>query len=148
MDSEIKISVPSSSDGSKIAFGNPTVPMLLESVLGRVVVLVLTERPFIDDGTVARVVKKAGGDPWLRQNEKIPERQKKKTNLEDEPSPKVDTSHFLRAIRKTWGKGEGGGENNEAEDGRKGKTRGEPHGARKECGRVGGEEASGSIGFI
>lgn len=78
MDSEIKISVPSSSDGSKIAFGNPTVPMLLESVLGRVVVLVLTERPFIDDGTVARVVKKAGGDPWLRENEKIPERQKKK----------------------------------------------------------------------
>jgi len=62
------MNIPCISDGGKIAFGDPSVPMVLEDVLGRVVVLVLTERPFVDDGIVTCIVKKAGGNPRLRQD--------------------------------------------------------------------------------
>lgn len=62
------MNIPCVSDSGKIVLGDPSVPVILENVLGRVVVLVLTERPFVDDTTVTCIVKKAGGDPRLRQD--------------------------------------------------------------------------------
>lgn len=42
---------------SDIAFGDPRVPVIDKGVVGRVVILILAEGPFIDDTIVARVLE-------------------------------------------------------------------------------------------
>jgi hypothetical protein len=57
--------VPSSCNSLKVPFGYPGVPMLLERQLRRVFVLILPERPLVDDSRVSSVVEYAWGDPGL-----------------------------------------------------------------------------------
>lgn len=57
--------VPCSSDGSEVAFSDPSVPVVLQNAERGVVVLVLAKRPFIDNGGITSVVKYAWSDPGL-----------------------------------------------------------------------------------
>jgi hypothetical protein len=57
--------VPSNCNSLKVCFGYPGVPMLLERQLRRVFVLILPERPLVDDSRVSSVVEYAWGDPGL-----------------------------------------------------------------------------------
>ena len=65
--------IPRSSDGSKVALGDPGIPVVLQNTQCRVVILILTERPFVDNGRVASIVKDAWSDPWLCSEQYIVE---------------------------------------------------------------------------
>ena len=57
--------VPGTRDIREVLLRYPGVPVVLENGSSRCCVLVLTERPLINDGIVAGVVEKARSNPWL-----------------------------------------------------------------------------------
>ena len=93
-----KENVPSGSYGSKISFGDPSIPVRLQSSRGLCAVLELAERPFIYDSRVTCDVKERWGNPWLikrpRQWDILIEKVTRSANLQYEPSSKVDAPNI------------------------------------------------------
>ena len=75
--------------------------MVHQCSLRDVAVLVLSERPLVNDALITRIVKQARCYPWLHdgggQMKSITDGWRRKlTNLEDEPPSEIDTANGLR----------------------------------------------------
>lgn len=101
-------SVPCSSDGSKVALGDPSIPVVLQNTQRRAVILILTERPFVNDGIVSSVVENARSNPRLAVSTSLGRTfiVLLRTHLKQEPPTEVDTADFLGSIRKAGREGE------------------------------------------
>jgi hypothetical protein len=54
---EFKAYTPCRSNRAEIRFRDPSIPVVLKLAQGRVVVLILTKRPFVDNTRIARVIE-------------------------------------------------------------------------------------------
>lgn len=80
--------------------------MVLQNTQRRVVILILTECPFVNDGVVSSVVENARSNPRLAASISMKRTfVALRTHLEHEPPTEVDTADFLGSIRKAGGEG-------------------------------------------
>lgn len=59
------VNVPCGGDIDEVLLGDPGVPVVLQRCLSSSVVLVLTERPLVDNSGVARFFEEGWSNPWL-----------------------------------------------------------------------------------